>query len=110
MTTPPNAKPAASDIDDKGVASGLTVSIKGRVKHVERFKAQNSGKEYVRTLIVIPAKDIYSHPSTFCVLSEYPLGAKDVDVEARCELRPSNNPSTKNPGEYFHNLSLWLFQ
>jgi hypothetical protein len=104
MNAPQTGKNAAAD-NELGTSSDIFVQVKGRVKGFERLKSQTSGKEYVRTLITKPAKDAYSHPSTFCVFSSFQIAAADADVDVKCELRPSFRKGTD--GKSFHNVNLW---
>lgn len=102
MTAP--AKP--NEIDEKGIASGITVEIKGRIKGFKKVQPDN-GNDFVSTLIVRPAKDAYSHPTTFSVNSLSRIGSEGADVVVNCELRPY---SRKKDGIEFHNLSLWIVE
>lgn len=104
MTTP-QGKP--SEHDDLGVSSGIIVQVKGRIKSSETFKSKK-GDDYVRTLIIKPAKDAYSHPSTFPILSVGKLGKENSDVNVACELRPTFRKS--NEGKPFYGVNLWLVE
>jgi hypothetical protein len=105
MTTP-QGKP--SEQNELGTPSGLTVHLKGRIKGFEQFKSQK-GDEYFRTMVVMPAKDAYSHPATFPILSERKLGKDDSDVNIACELRPSYNKH-KETGKVYRGVNLWLVE
>jgi hypothetical protein len=104
MNAPQTGRSATPDANELGTASDIFVQIKGRIKGSERLTAK-SGKQYIRTLIIKPAKDAYSHPSTFCVFSEFQLAADNSDVDLKCELRPSFRKGMD--GRAFHNVNLW---
>ena len=104
MSTP-QGKP--SEHDELGVSSGITVHVKGRIKSTETFKSKK-GNEYYRTLVVKPAKDAYSHPSTFPILSVGRVGKENSDVDIACELRPTSNQS--KDGKLYRNVNLWLVE
>lgn len=101
MTLPANK--TNSDIEDKGVASGFTIMLKGRIKGHEKIQP-DSGNDFVRTIIVVPAKDAYSHPSTFAVNAASRLGSDGADVAVLCDLRPSARRTDKG---LFYNIQLW---
>lgn len=102
----PQGKP--SEHNELGVPSGLTVQVKGRIKSSESFTSQK-GNDYFRTLVVMPAKDAYSHPATFPILSERKLGKDDSDVSVACELRSSYNKNKDN-GKVYRSVNLWLVE
>jgi hypothetical protein len=102
MTAP--AKP--NEIDEKGIASGIIVEIKGRIKSFKKVQPEN-GNDFVSTLIVRPAKDAYSHPTTFSVNSSTRIGAEATDIAVKCELRPYVR---KRKGEDYYNVSLWVIE
>lgn len=104
MNAPQTGKNAAAD-NELGTSSDIFVQIKGRIKSFVREKSKNSGKEYIRTLIIKPAKDAYSHPSTFCVFSEFQIGPDNTDVDVKCELRPCFRKD--KDGRPFYNTNLW---
>ena len=104
MTTP-QGKP--SEHDELGVSSGITVQVKGRIKSSEMFKSKK-GNEYYRTLVVKPAKDAYSHPSTFPILSVGRVGKENSDVDIACELRPTSIQG--KDGKLYRNVNLWLVE
>lgn len=104
MTTP-QGKP--SEHDELGVSSGITVQVKGRIKSSEAFDSKK-GNSYHRTLVVMPAKDAYSHPATFPILSVRKLGKDDSDISVACELRPSANQG--KDGNLYRNVNLWLVE
>ena len=102
MTAP--AKP--NETDEKGIASGITVEIKGRIKSFKKVQPKN-GNDFVSTLITRPAKDAYSHPTTFSVNSLSRIGAEGADIALKCELRPYVR---KRNGEDYYNVSLWVIE
>lgn len=102
MSTP-IAKPNPEN-DDKGMASGLYVTVKGRIESFKKITPE-SGNDFVQTLIIIPSKDAYSHPGTFAVNSDARLGADGSEVSVYCELRPSVR---RKNGEKYHNINLWV--
>jgi len=104
MSTP-QSKPA--EHDDLGISSDITVQIKGRIKSSEAFESKK-GDNYVRTLIVKPAKDFYSHPSTFPIISVGKLGKDNADVSVTCELRPTYRKTAE--GKSFFGVNLWLVE
>ena len=104
MSTP-QGKP--SEHDELGVSSGITVQVKGRIKISEAFDSKK-GNSYYRTLVVMPAKDAYSHPSTFSILSTKKFGRDDSDISVACELRPSANEG--KDGKLYRNINLWLVE
>lgn len=104
MNAPQAVKPSVASPNEVGSASDIFVPIKGRIKGSERLKSK-SGNEYIRTLIIMAAKDAYSHPSTFCVFSEFQIGPDNTDVDVKCELRPSFRKGSD--GRPFYNVNLW---
>jgi hypothetical protein len=102
MTAP--EKP--NETDEKGIASGIIVEVKGRVKSVKKVQSK-SGNQFFSTTIVRPAKDAYSHPVTFSVNSSMRVGSEETDVTVRCELRPY---SRRKDGEEYYNYSLWVIE
>jgi hypothetical protein len=102
MTAP--AKP--NETDEKGIASGIIVELKGRVKSVKKFQSK-AGDQFIATTIVRPAKDAYSYPVTFSVISLMRVGNEDADITVRCELRPY---SRRRDGEEYFNYSLWVIE
>ncbi len=98
----PTAK-SNPESDDKGIASGLTVTLKGRVESWKKISPE-SGNDFVQTVIIIPAKDAYSHPSSFAVNSEAKIGSDGQEITVPCELRPY---ARRKNGEKYHNINLW---
>ena len=83
----------------------LTLTLTGRIKEKERISSDNG--DFYSTLLVVPAQDEYSHPKTFAVNAEAPLGSEGQDVEVTVEIRPNNR---KKDGRYFHNVALWRYE
>jgi hypothetical protein len=86
-------------------ANDLTVILKGRIKSHERVASDNG--DFYSTLLVVPAQDEYSHPKTFAINADAPLGSEGADTEVKVEIRPNNR---KKDGRYFHNVSLWRYE
>jgi hypothetical protein len=97
----PSNKP--NETEEKAVPSGLTITLKGRTKSHEKIQPE-SGNDFVQTLIVVPAKDAYSHPSTFAVNSASLLAKDGADVSVLCDLRPT---SRIKDGKRYYNIQLW---
>lgn len=81
----------------------MTVTLTGRIKGSEKIQP-DSGNDFIRTIIVVPAKDAYSHPSTFAVNSSGRLGSDGKDVSVLCDLR---SMSRKKDGTQYFNIQLW---
>lgn len=95
-----------NETDEKGIASGVIVEIKGRVKSFKKETSDITG-DFIVTLIVRPAKDAFSHPTTYAVKSIGRIGKEDSDVSVFCELRPY---SRKKNGSEYYNVSLWVVE
>lgn len=98
-----NGKPNGSEPEDKAASSGYTITLKGRIEGRKKIQP-DSGNDFIRTVIVTPAKDSYSHPSTWAVNSDAPLGNDGSEVTVACDLRPA---SRKKDGETYYNIQLW---
>lgn len=82
--------------------------IKGRVGGSEHIKTKSDNSDgFFRTLLVVPAVDEYSHPSTYAINASAPLGIDGQDVDVLCNVRPFSR--TKD-GNKFYNTFLWLVE
>jgi hypothetical protein len=83
-------------------ANELLLTLKGKIQSHERISSTNG--DFYSNLIVVPAKDEYSHPKRFAVNASAPLATDGTELTVVCEVRPSNN---KKDGKFFHNINLW---
>ncbi len=98
----PAAKPNPES-DHKGIASDLTVTLKGRIESWNKI-TPTQGDDFIQTVIVVPAKDAYSHPLSFAVNSDAKLGNDGADVSVVCQIR---GYSRRRDGVKYHNINLW---
>lgn len=61
------------------------VQLAGRIQSVRRTNSQASDKT-TETVLILPAADAYSSPSTIAVLSSAPLGTTGEDVRITCRV------------------------
>ena len=80
----------------------LEVIIKGKLEH---FELVGEKKDVYRNIIITPAKDEYSFPARFCVMSRSRIGDKNgpVSVSATVRCRPWKD----NSGVYRYPHELW---
>jgi len=95
-----SAQPAEKVTPMKQPRPDLNVIITGKLAQVD-LVGQN--KDYYRNVLISPAKDEYSYPQRFCVMSAKRLGDKDqvvtVEAEVRCRPWKDNNGTFRYPHE-----------
>jgi len=76
------------------------IFLKGKLDQVEVVGAN---KDLFRNIIITPAKDEYSHPQRWCVMTRSRLGGEgdvvSVFPEVRCRPWKDNNGSWRYPHE-----------
>ncbi|MHB1351555.1 MAG: hypothetical protein ACYCYR_17010 [Desulfobulbaceae bacterium] len=80
----------------------LEIIVSGKL---ERFDLVGKNKDIYQNIIVAPAKDEYSYPSRFCVMSRSRIGDKDKHVSVTATVRC--RPWKDNSGSYRYPHELW---
>ena len=85
--------------------SAITVDIQGRIDSTSPIKKADGTVSFYQTTVIVPAKDAYSHPTTFAVNAEGPLGSVGSDVKVKCRL--SSYSRKNSDGTRWYNMKLW---
>lgn len=91
-------------IDEK-VVPLQCVRIKGVVTKVTQFKRREDDAVLFQSHVTVPAPDLLSHPVTYGINGEYPVGNLDVEVDVICQVGSYQRSTDKG---VFFNYSLWL--
>ncbi|MCI5156935.1 MAG: hypothetical protein D3906_00575 [Candidatus Electrothrix sp. AUS1_2] len=77
------------------------VRIKGVVTKIVQRKKKNGDDVLFKSHVTVPAPDTLSHPTTYALDAEYPVGTLDSEVDVICDVKVYWNKG-------FCNYSLWL--
>ena len=102
-----SARPAQESAVRETVSQGnggVVVRFSGRLVQSNPVRDQHGMVNFYENIIIVPAKDSYSHPTTYSVCAQGPLGPPETDITVTCSL---SSWAKRTKSGVFYNMRLW---
>lgn len=75
----------SNEISPASAVNSAIIFLKGKIQSSRKIDLKDKPPMF-EIVLNTPAKDAYSHPNKFCILSDYMLGEADKEISVKAEV------------------------